>query len=162
MKHSLALVCTWFVLWPFLSVTGANQTCTAVVIVDQLHGQTCDCFNQNLAGTLCDDLQCVLSSIVVGQTKNEDPDCLKVHILPGNYTIHDFFQTETRLRLIGAPGVSVTFNISDQLDSSLPQFIMHFSNSATVELRDIDFHDSPGIIVFENVSTVKIESCSFR
>ncbi len=163
-KITNSTVLVW-IMFASLCMAVASGYCTTVVTVDQTLGRVCECFSENLAGEVCEDLQCVLTSITNKRTVHNSSECLEVRILPGNYTVSDFLRTDINLKVTGTLGVSVTFNFSDQFDPKLtemPQYIMQFSNSDSIELRGIEFHDSPGIIAFENVTSVGIENCTFR
>ena len=138
--------------------------CTTVVTIDPTAGD-CSLTNQTLAGETCNDLQHVLLSITANETTHGPLECIKVVVLPGNYTITEFIHIDANVLLSGIPPVLVTFDFHDKFDPTKtenPVYIFSFANSGCIEIRQIDFQHSPGIIAFDNVTDVRIEDCSFR
>ena len=147
--------------------------CGSVVTVDQSTNNTiCDESTLELNGT-CSDLQDALllvaqskpsSGVSLNQTASQS--CLEVCVLSGSYVISEFIEFEQQnVAIRGVNSVEVSFNFSDKFDPTEtidPMYLISFVNTDYAEITGINFSDSPGIITFENVTSVIVQNSSFR
>ena len=140
------------------------RECQTVVVVDPNIGVNCSNTNLSLVNYTCDNLEDVLVSVSTHETTHELGGCIQVNVYPGNYVITSFIAISQNLALIGHD-ISVTFDFHSVFGTTLtqrPYYLITFANSSSVAIWNVDFHDSPGIIGFENVSHILIQRCSFR
>ena len=160
------LYCYAMKVTAFLFVWAMVDSCSIMITIDSSSGLDCTSNVSLFANqSTCKDLETVLrASQALAAIIQQPEDCIEVNIMPGNYTITSPLRFSTNLVLSAAEissGVQVTFQVPVN-QSSEPFYVMVFSNVDCVVLNGIDFMNSPGIIGFENVTDVTIDSCSFR
>ncbi len=138
------------------------------VEVDQRGGGDCSGLGtQSLADQTCSDLQVVLLSIAASRTSTAEPSsCIDVVVHPGIYVINSTISIcNQSVILRGNGSVVVTFDLPSGFDPTQtfePQYVVQVANLEYAEISGIDFSESPGILGFENISTVVVSDCSFR
>lgn len=135
--------------------------------------QARDCSNEkgSLANFTCNSLQDVLLSVSENRTLSGDSgqfsSCVEVRLLPGVYVISEVIRIVGQSLVIwgDGTGVTVTFNFSDTFDPTLthsPFYVLSFTDCDVIEIRNVAFSQSPGIITTVNVDSVLVKECSFR
>ncbi len=138
------------------------------VEVDQRGGGDCSGLGtQSLANQTCSDLQVVLISVAAARTSTAEPSsCIEVVVHNGTYLINSTISIcNQSVILRGVDSVGVTFDLSSSFDPTQtfePHYVIQLANLDYAEISGIDFSDSPGILGFENISTVVVSDCSFR
>ena len=155
---------TLFVSMAWTLAIVAGDSCSTKIIVDPSSSTDCSqalkppfvAFNQ----TVCNDLQPALLYIQsLGISTGQS--CIQVDISPGTYVVTTALIIQQNLTLCGIePGVVVSFNIT--ADQSSPFYAIVFLGASSATLSNIHFTNSPGILGFENMTTVSIIGCSFR
>lgn len=147
--------------------------CLTQVTVDQVGAQT-SCANSigSLANVTCSSLEAVLSSIMDGRTVHEARGCILVTVFQGSYVVTRRIRIAQSVVICGASptGVSVTFQLvggaQQTPDNAAPQLqqyhALRFKNVSLVEISDIVFDTSDGVIAVEDVMVAKVSACSFR
>ncbi len=129
-------------------------------------GEDCSGHRGSLSNRTCSDLQDVLLSIAGYRTRANDGGCIQVNVFPGAYLIDTSVSIDTQsLILHGYGNVSVSFNFSGQFDPRSTfeaYYVLRLANMTYAEFFGIHFHNSPGIIGFDNISTTVITDCTFR
>ena len=149
----------------FISVVAVSGQCQSVVTVDRELGVDCSTLTQSLVDQTCDDLKDVLRSISLHTTKHASGGCINMTLQPGVHVLTELFHIQQSLVLQGTQNVTVTVNLTDATNSTLqlvPQYVLLFTGTEQAVINKIDFHTSPAIIGFENVTNVIIEESSFR
>ena len=147
----------------FISVVAVTGQCQSVVTVDRELGVDCSTLTQSLVDQNCDDLKDVMRSISLHTTKHASGGCIKVTLQPGVHVLTELFHIQQSLVLQGTRNVTVMVNLTDATNSTLvPQYVLLFTGTEQAVISRIDFHTSPVIIGFENVTNVIIEESSFR
>ncbi len=130
-----------------------------------------DCSRGSLANRTCTDLQDVLLNIAGTETRANEPySCIEVDVYPGTYLMNRAIAIDNQSVILrgvesGVQNVSVTFNFSGSFDptqTSEAFYVIRLTNLEYAEFSGIEFYNSPGIIGFDNISTVVITECSFR
>ena len=138
----------------------SHEECQTLVAVDK-EGADCSLLTPSLAGQTCHELQDVLRSISHHTTTpNASGECVEVRVHPGVYVLTELTPIEHSLVLQGI-GRNVTVKVSLNV-SAVPQYVLSFLNAERARISRINFHTSPAIITFENVTNVIIEESSFR
>ena len=75
------------------------------------------------------------------------------------HATHTHSHTQATQTESPAQAVRVTFALNSTFD---PLYVVSFTGSQLVGMAGVTFHSSPGILGFETVAFVVIESCSFR
>ena len=162
-KLVLSVFILRLILILFISVVAVSGQCRSVVTVDRELGVDCSTLTQSLVDQTCDDLKDVLRSISLHATKHAHRGCIEVMLQPGVYVLTELFHIQQSLVLQGTQNVMVTVNLTDATNSTLiPQYVLLFTDTEQAMISRIDFHTSPVIIGFENVTNVIIEESSFR
>ena len=147
----------------FISVVAVSGQCQSVVTVDRELGVDCSTLTQSLVDQTCNNLKDVLRSISLHTTKHARGGCIKVTLQPGIYVLTELTSIQQSLVLQGTQNVMVTVNLTDATNSTLvPQYVLSFTDTEQAVVSRIDFHTSPVIVGFENVTNVIIEESSFR
>ena len=148
----------------FISTVAVSGQCRSVVTVDRELGVDCSTFTRrSLVNQTCDDLKDVLRSISLQTTERTSGGCIKVVLQPGVYVLTELIPIQQSLVLQGTQNVTVTVNLADATNSTVvPQYVLLFTGTEQAVISRIDFHTSPVIIGFENVTNVIIEESSFR
>ena len=147
----------------FISAVAVSGQCQSVVIVDRKLGVDCSTLTHSLVDQTCDDLKDVLRSISLHTTKHASRGCIKVTLQPGVHVLTNLISIQQSLVLQGTQNVTVTVNLTDATNSTLvPQYVLLFTGTEKAVISKIDFHTSPVILGFENVTNVIIEESSFR
>ncbi len=135
------------------------------VEVDQQRGGDCSGLGtQSMANQTCSDLQVVLLSVAAARTHTVEPSsCIEVVVHPGTYVINSTITIRNQSVILrGVDTVVVTFGSFDPTQTFEPHYVVQLANLEYAEISGIDFSDSPGILGFENISTVVVSDCSFR
>lgn len=148
----------------FISTVAVSGQCRSVVTVDRELGVDCSTLTRrSLVNQTCDDLKDVLRSISLRTTEHASGGCIKVMLHPGVYVLTELIPIQQSLVLQGTQNVTVTVNLADATNSTVvPQYVLLFTGTEQAVISRIDFHTSPVIIGFENVTNVIIEESSFR
>ena len=157
--------------------TGAETTlCPTVYTVDAKAARNCSqlLMDRNYTNITCSSLQDLLkiiSNAPSNRATDEDSTCIEIRIRRGHHVItSNFTFIGHNLTLVGESEdghhvTTISFNLSDVFDPRLtdsPQYVFSFIHSSLIEIRDLSFLESPGIITAINVKSVLIENCSFR
>ena len=164
-KFVLSVFILRLLLILFISVVAVSGQCQSVVTVDRELGVDCSTLTQSLVDQTCNNLKDVLRSISLHTTKHASGGCINVTLQPGVHVLTELFHIQQSLVLQGTQNVMVTVNLTDATNSTLqlvPQYVLSFTDTEQAMIRRIDFHTSPAIIGFENVTNVIIEESSFR
>ncbi len=139
------------------------------VEVDQRQGSDCSGLESQTfpPNQTCSDLQVVLLSVAASRTSTAEPSsCIDVGVHPGIYVINSTISIGNQSVILRGNGsVVVTFDLPSGFDPTQtfePYYVVQLANLEYAEISGIDFRDSPGILGFENISTVVIFDCSFR
>ena len=110
----------------------------------------------------CNELQEAL--VAINSTIfHKSNSCIEVVISRGMYYITESVEIAQNVHIQGeqAGGVFVDFSVN--APTNVPFFnILTFINADHVEISDIEFSNSPGIIAVENVTLVRVSDSSFR
>lgn len=134
--------------------------------------QARDCSTEkgSLANLTCSSLQDVLLSVSENKTLSGDSgqssSCVEVRVLPGAYVISEIIAIVGQSLVIwgDGAGVTVTFNFSGTFEPSSthsPFYVLSFTDCEVIEIRNVAFSHSPGIITTVSVDSVLIKECSF-
>jgi len=143
------------------------EPCQNVIEVNRGAGLDCSATSVNdLLNQTCNDLQDVLMSVSLDQTSLSIIEgCIEVIVHPDNYIVRELITIHQNVVLRGTQNVMVTFRLNDTLyptNTPGPYYVLTFADSDYSGLIGMDFHTSPGIITFQNVTNVIVEDCSFR
>ena len=152
---------------------GGPSCATGVRVTVGGGDQARDCSNEkgNLANFTCNSLQDVLLSVSENRTLSGDSgqssSCVEVRLLPGAYVISEIIAVVGQSLVIwgDGDGVTVMFNFSGTFEPSLthsPFYVLSFTDCEVIEIRNVIFSRSPGIITMVSVDSVLIKECSFR
>ena len=112
----------------------------------------------------CNDLQEAL--IAISNTVfHKSNSCIEVVISKGTHNITESVEIAQNVHIHGEQvgEVFVDFNATVKATQNKAFFsILTFLNADHVEISDIEFSNSPGIIAVENVTLVKVSDSSFR
>ena len=139
------------------------EPCQNVIEVNR--GAALDCSAttvHDLLNRTCNDLQDVLMSVSLDQTSPSIEGCIEVIMHPDNYIVTELITIRQNVVLRGMPNVIVTFKTLYPTNTLDPYYVLTFADSDYSGISGIDFHTSPGIITFQNVTNVIVEDCSFR
>lgn len=145
-----------------------SQDCSVWVVVDKnADAVNCAASTSGWVNGTCSDLQDALLSMAESSTtaNHSDRQCTDVLVKQGDYIVTEFISISHNLRVRGEGVVTVRFNFTGKFDptrTNAPEYVMSFFNADHIELRGIDFIESPGIVTIFSVNTVVIEDCSFR
>jgi len=149
-----------------LIVADKAEPCRNAIEVNRGAGLDCRATSVNdLLNQTCNDLQDVLMSVSVDQTSPSVEGCIEVIVHPDNYIVTELITIHQNVVLRGMQNVMVTFRLNGTLyptNTLDPYFVLTFANNDYSGISGIDFHTSPGIITFQNVTNVIVEDCSFR
>ena len=166
--HSLLWWCSLFILCCLngVTMTALDGCCKNVIEVNRKTGMECSTITApSLVNTTCNDLQDVLLHFSRNQTFLSFGECIKVVVHSGMYQITEFITIHQNVVLHGTQNVTVTFSLNDTLYPTKtlnPYYMLTFADSDYSGISGINFHTSPGIITFQNVTNVTAENCSFR
>ena len=167
-KHLLLRWCSLFILCCLNGVTvvALNGRCKNVIEVNRETGMDCSTITaHSLVNKTCNDLQDVLMHFSRNQTFLSFGECIEVVVYPGMYWITEFITIHQNVVLHGTQNVTVTFSLNDTLyptNTPHPYYMLTFAASDCSGIIGIDFHTSPGIITFQNMTHVTVADCSFR
>ena len=159
--------CSLFILCYLNGTTAAplDKHCKNVIEVNRKTGMECSTITApSLVDTTCNDLQDALMRIS-DQTFLSFGECIEVVVYSGKYWITEFITIQQNVMLHGTQNVTLTFSLNDTLyptNTLDPYYMLTFADSDYSRISGIDFHTSPGIIAFQNVTNVTVENCSFR
>ena len=164
---SLRLLWWWYMLLiPLLfGVIEADlaEPCRNVIEVNRGAGLDCSSTSvHDLLNQTCNDLQDVLMSVSLDQTSPSFEECVEVIMHPDKYIITEPITIQQNVVLRGTQNVMVTFKTLYPTNTLDPYYVLTFADSDYIGISGIDFHTSPGIITFQNVTNVVVEDCSFR
>ena len=165
--HPLLWWCSLFILCCLNGVTVASldKHCKNLIDVNRKTGMDCSTITaHSLVNTTCNDLQDALMR-VSDQTFLSFGECIEVVVHSGTYRITEFITIHQNVVLHGTQNVTVTFSLNDTLyptNTPHPYYMLTFADSDNSGIIGIDFHTSPGIITFQNMTHVTVENCSFR
>lgn len=144
-----------------VNVAVLSSECRRSVLVDRELGADCSALTGSLVNQTCNDLQDVLRSISLHTTTpNASGECVEVRLQPGVYVLTELTPIEHHsVVLQGIGNVAVKVNLSV---SAVPQYVLSFIGAERARISGINFHTSPAIITFENVTNVIVERSSFR
>ena len=134
-----------------------NCSLSLSVTVDEVNGQDC-----SLSGTLqrnqsCNNLQDTLSIT----SKLPVDSCLEIIVDQGTYDIEGTLVLTQNLLIYGREGHNVIVHlIVESLDTF--QYSLSFRNARKVQLQNLEFVGTSGVIGFDKVDNVEVFSCSFR
>ena len=166
--HSLLWWCSLFILCCLngVTMTALDGCCKNVIEVNRKTGMECSTITApSLVNTTCNDLQDVLLHFSRNQTFLSFGECIKVVVHSGMYRITEFITIHQNVVLHGTQNVTVTFSLNDTLYPTKtlnPYYMLTFADSDYSGISGINFHTSPGIITFQNVTNVTVADCSFR
>ena len=167
--HSLLWWCSLFILCCLttdVTVAVLDRHCKNVIEVNRKAGMDCSTITaHSLVNTTCNDLQDVLICFSRKQTFLSFGECIEVVVHSGTYRITEFITIHQNVVLHGTQNVTVTFSLNDTLYPTKtldPYYMLTFADSDYSGISGINFHMSPGIITFQNVTNVTAENCSFR
>ena len=147
-------------------VAGLDESCQNVIKVNRGAGLDCSATSVlDLVNQTCSDLQDVLMSVSLDETSHSFEECIEVIMHPENYVVTEVITIHQNVVLRGIQNVMVTFSLNDTLyppNTRDPYYVLTFADSDYSGISGIDFHTSPGLITFQNVTTVVVEDCSFR
>ena len=148
------------------SVAALDRHCKNVIEVNRETGMDCSTITaHSLVNKTCNDLQDVLIRFSGNQISFLNGECIEVVVYSGTYWITEFITIQQNVVLHGTQNVTVTFSLSDTLyptNTLDPYYMLTFADSDYSRISGIDFHTSPGIIAFQNMTHVAVENCSFR
>ena len=165
---SLNLKSWWYILLLSYCLTGSyvGEACQNVIKVDKEAGLDCGTTSvYSLMNQTCSDLQDVLMSVSADQSLSSFGECIELIVYSGSYAVTDTITIRQNVVLRGTQDVMVTFRLNDTLyptNTLDPYYVLTFADSDYSEISGIDFDTSPGIITFQNVTSVTVEGCSFR
>ena len=113
----------------------------------------------------CSSLEDVLKRVAIEQMSNLFGECIEVIVQSGNYVVTERIVVQHNMVLRGTQNVTVAFSLNETLypaNTPDPYYVLTFADSDYSGISGINFHTSPGIIVFQDVTNVTIEDCSFR
>jgi len=143
-----------------VNVAVLSAECRRSVLVDRELGADCSALTRSLVNQTCNDLQDVLRSISLHTTTpNASGECVEVRLQPGVYVLTELTPIEHSVVLQGIGNVAVKVNLSV---SAVPQYVLSFTGAERARISGINFHTSPAIITFENITNVIVERSSFR
>jgi len=115
--------------------------------------------SHNLMNQTCNNLQDVLISV----SSQLFGEYIEIEVHSGNYKITKQITIHQAVLLRGIRNVTVTFSLNDMLyNPKNTLYVLTFADSDYSGISGIDFHTSPGIITFLNITNVIVEDCSFR
>ena len=165
--HRPSRWCILFILCSLSAVTVAalDRRCKNVIEVNRETGMDCSTITApSLVNKTCNDLQDVLIR-VSDQPFLSFGECIEILVYSGTYWITEFIAIHQNVMLHGTQNVTVTFSLSDTLyptNTLDPYYMLTFADSVYSEISGINFHTSPGIIAFQNMTHVTVADCSFR
>ena len=141
------------------------EHCSNVIEVNSETGLDCSGTTHSLVNITCSSLEDVLKRVGIVQMSHSIGECIEVIMQPGDYILTELIVVHQNLVLHGTQNVTVTFNLNETLyrpNTLDPYYVLMFADSDYSEISGIDFHTSPGIITFQDVTSVTVEDCSFR
>ena len=166
--HPPSCWCILFILCCLGGVTEAafDRNCKNVIEVNREMGMECSTITaSNLLNKTCNDLQDVLMHVSGYPISHLYGECIEIVVHSGKYWITELITIHQDTILHGTQNVTVTFSLNDTLyptNTLDPYYMLTFSDSDFSGISGIDFHTSPGIITFQNITHVTVENCSFR
>ena len=139
--------------------------CFSGVIVNRETGLDSATSNHRLMNQTCNSLhdQDVPISVSVHGTSQSFEEYTEIKVHSGNYKITKQITIHQAVLLRGTRNVTVMFSLNDTLyNPKNTLYVLTFADSDYSGISGIDFHTSPGIITFQNVTNVIVEDCSFR
>ena len=147
-------------------VTVVGKHCKDVVGVSRETGLDCSTITaHSLVNKTCNDLQDVLIRFSGNQVSPSLGKCIEIVVHSGKYRITEVITIHHNVVLHGAQNVTVTFSLNETLypaNTLDPYYVLTFADSDYSGISGIDFHTSPGIISFQDVTNVTVKNCSFR
>ena len=141
-----------------------NGHTSCLMIVSISKEASTDCDNSTWVNGSC-DLNNILS--IITQVVPDDLDCIEIRLMPGRHIIKEAHTLRTNIILNGENGVIVTFDMSKEYLASVnhssgnPLYVLSFRDVDYVELSSIVFHNSPGLIGFDNIHNVRVVKSTF-
>ena len=157
-RLSLRFLCI-IVTLSFPRVDADSIECSVRLTVDQSVSDDIEC---DANGT-CSDLQVAL--LKVSRREIVSTDCIYILVTGGKYLITEYITISQCLKLRGKGHVIVHFNFSEKFDptqTTEPHYVLSFVNTSSVELSELNFFDSPGIVTAVSISSINVRNCSFR
>ena len=143
----------------------AHTDCLVMVTVSKEQFSTCN--DTKWVNATCGSLNNVLS--IVSHTVMQDEfACIEVRLMPGRYVITEVHRIRTNVVLRGESGVFVTFDMKEDYlarmnySSGNPFYTLSFSDAKYSELSSIAFYNSPGLIGFDSITSVKVIKSTFE
>ena len=141
------------------------EPCSNVIEVNSETGVDCSGTAHSLVNITCSSLEDVLKRVAIEQMSHSFGECVEVIVQPGDYIVTELIVVRQNLVLHGTQNVTVTFSLNETLypaNTLKPYYVLTFADSDYSEISGIDFHTSPGIITFQDVTNFTVENCSFR
>ena len=112
---------------------------------------------------LLTDLQVAL--LKMSRREIVSTDSIYILVTGGKYLITEYITISHSLKLHGKGHVIVHFNFSGKFDptqTTQPHYVLSFVNTSHVELSELNFFHSPGIVTAVSISSINAKNCSFR
>ena len=155
-----------FILCCLNGVVSLGKHCKDEIGVSRETGLDCSTITgHSLVNKTCNDLQDVLMWVSGDQGSLSLGECIEILVHSGKYWITELIAVHHNMVLRGTQNVTVTFSLNETLypvNALKPYYVLTFADSDYSEISGIDFHTSPGIITFQDVTNVTVENCSFR
>jgi len=149
-----------------VTVAALYKHCESVIEVKKETEVECSATTtRSLLNTTCNDLQDVLMHVSENQASILYGECIEIVVHSGKYWITELIAIHQDIILHGTQNVTVTFSLNETLyptNTPDPYYMLTFADSDYSGISGIDFHTSPGIITFQNITHVTVENCSFR
>ena len=156
--------CILFILCCII-LAATCEPCSNVIEVNSKMGLDCSGTTHHLVNITCSSLADVLKRVAIEQMSNLFGECIEVIVQSGNYVVTERIVVQHNMVLRGTQNVTVAFSLNETLypaNTPDPYYVLTFADSDYSGISGINFHTSPGIIVFQDVTNVTIEDCSFR
>ena len=127
--------------------------------------------SDGLVNLICSSLHDVLTSLSKPSNRATEgnTECFEVRILRGHYDLRSNYAfTGRNISLVGEiedDGLhltTVSFSYPNATVTRSEYYVLSFVDNGFVEIRDLSFTESSGIIAAQNVASLLVENCSFR
>ena len=139
------------------SPENCNSSLSLSVTVDLVNGQDCSLSRTLQHNQSCSNLQDTLSVT----SRLPVDSCLEIIVNQGTYDIEGTLVLSQNLLISGREGHNVIVHLRVESSDTF-QYSLSFRNASRVQLQNLEFVGTSGIIGFDNVNNVGVHSCSFR
>ena len=143
-------------------VMSLGKPCKDEIVVSRETGLDCSTITgHSLVNKTCNDLQDVLVWVSGDQVSLSLEECIEIVVHSGKYWITELIVIHHNIVLRGTRNVTVTFSLNETLypvNALKPYYVLTFADSDYSEISGIDFYTSPGIITFQDVTNVTVQT----